>query len=119
MKKRIRIDILVIIVSFLILLTSCELFEDYPKLKVVNQYADKYISAVSLIGYQFDNLHIDSGHSQTFALDNGMPGGYNDINILVTYRAPFASWNISNSFDFYDGETTTITLKEFPSISLE
>ena len=89
--------------------------ETYPLLKVVNQLNDDWrsINGVSLVGYQFSNLNIEyNGDSQTFVLDKGMSGGYEDIYVKVNY------WRYSGHGTFVDikvnfvkGETTTITLK--------
>ena len=87
--------------------------DEYPSLKVVNQNSSKrIITSVSLVGYVFTNLSIEVGDSQTFTLEEGMPGGYSDIHISVSYKYggyPTASRSIN--VDFSDGETTTITLK--------
>ena len=85
----------------------------YPSLMIVNQYAAS-ITSVSLVGYEFNTLSISTGQSQTFALDKGMPAGYKDINVSVTYRTSSypgtTSSSTSKKFDFKNGETTTITL---------
>ncbi len=83
----------------------------YPSLKVVNQYESRLIKSVSLVGYEFNNLLITAGNSQTFALDGGMPGGYSNININVSYGSGSVTRQINSQFNFEDGETTTITLK--------
>ena len=87
--------------------------EEYPSLKIMNQVSDsRYISSVRLVGYEFNNLNITSGNSQTFALDKGMAGGYENINITVSYRTPYVPSNsISTSINFNKGEITTIMLK--------
>ncbi|WP_406672469.1 hypothetical protein [Natronospira sp.] len=87
--------------------------EEYPTLKIVNQVTDnRYISSVELVGYEFNNLNITSDNSQTFALDSGMPGGYENINIIVSYRTSTTPTNSRNTtVNFKYGEITTITLK--------
>ena len=84
-----------------------------PSLKVVNQVTDnRYISTVELIGYEFNNLNIVSDSSQTFVLDSGMAGGYENINIIVSYRTSTTPTNSKNTtVNFENGEITTITLK--------
>ena len=43
--------------------------EEYPSLKIVNQNNDsRIITAVRLVGYEFNNLSINIGDSQTFTL---------------------------------------------------
>jgi len=84
--------------------------EQYPSLKVVNQNSDNTsITSVSLVGYEFNNLLITIGNSQTFSLDKGMSGGYSNINIKVTYGTP--SGSINTNANFTKGAITTITLK--------
>ena len=86
--------------------------EQYPSLKVVNQRSSRIIKSVELVNYEFNSLSIATGNSQIFALDNGMPGGYQDINITVMYGSGTANWFISNQYDFKDGETTIVTLTD-------
>ncbi len=87
--------------------------EEYPFLKVVNQTNDsnsRSITSVELVGYEFANLNIKEGSSQTFDLDSGMPGGYEDVNINVRLSGPqIVLKNIQVNFN--KGETTTITMK--------
>ena len=98
-----------VIFILVIAISACDTGQQspqYPSLKVVNQYSGKSINSVALVGYDFENLLITSGSSQTFTLDGGMPGGYTGINIIVSYGFP----SVSNKFDFSDGKVTTITL---------
>ena len=61
---------------------------------------------------EFTNLVIDiNGGSQTFILDKGMSGGYNDINVVVQYGPTGSIWTSSKKVDFNNGRTTKITLK--------
>ena len=84
--------------------------EEYPSLKVVNQNeSNRKITFVVFVGYEFNNLSIAVGDSQTFALDKGMPGGYSNINVTVSYSTPYGDKSIKVNFS--DGATTTITLK--------
>lgn len=86
--------------------------EEHPSLKVVNQNNDsRSITSVSLVGYEFTNLSIAIGNSQTFTLDKGMPGGYSDINIIVSHKYSAWSGSVSTKVNFVDGDTTTITFK--------
>ena len=88
--------------------------EEYPSLQVVNQLNDYWrsITGVSLVGYEFGNLNIEpNGDSQTFVLDDGMSGGYEDIFVKVSYiRYSGVGASASIKVDFNKGETTTITL---------
>ncbi|MCH7658495.1 MAG: hypothetical protein IIB05_09300 [Bacteroidetes bacterium] len=78
----------------------------------MNQNNDsRSITSVSLVGYEFTNLSIAIGNSQTFTLDKGMPGGYSDINIIVSHKYSAWSGSVSTKVNFVDGDTTTITFK--------
>lgn len=107
--------ILIVIVSF----TACNKDDDsidieYPMLTIENQLEDYWrpIIGVSLVGYKFNNLDIKpKGDSQTFTLDKGMPGGYENINVTVSYiRYSGIIGYASIKVDFNKGETTTIHL---------
>ena len=101
MKKALLI--LVAILCFV----SCSPEDDFPSLRVVNE-SEKEVIYVSLVGYEFENLGIST--SQTFNLDSGMQGGYDNINIKVRLSGPqIVIRNIKVNFN--DGETTTITVK--------
>ncbi len=103
----------IIYLALIILIIGCDSDEDHPSLKVVNQTNDsnsKSITSVRLVDYEFTNLSIDEGNSQTFNLDSGMSGGYENINIIVRLSGPQTIYeNIGVNFD--NEETTTITMK--------
>ena len=93
---------------------SCSSDDDgnsYPSLRVVNdicENANKDIEYVELLNYNFETLNIPSGGEQTFALDNGMPGGLENIQVMVHLSGA----QIINRYidvDFVNGETVTIT----------
>ena len=89
---------------------------DYPSLRVVNGLnLYQPITGVSLVGYELDSVHIPSSFQysgQTFALNKGMPDGYEDINVTVRHLTgrPDSVYFTSIIVDFKDGEITTITL---------
>jgi len=89
-------------------------------LRVVNNF-ETIIISVSLVGYEFNSLNITHGNSQTFALAGGMPGGYNNINVIVRYRnsAGSAVRSINKNYNFINGGTTTVTLSGFLIANLE
>lgn len=88
--------------------------EKFPSLKIANAVTDgRYISSVKMVNYQFSNLNITSGNSQTFSLENGMPAGLSDINVIVTYRRTAAgtpSNSLNKDVNFENGNTKTLTL---------
>ena len=91
---------------------------NHPSLRVVNEtpgWSDStVITAVTLVGYEFRNIRIYPGSSQTFQLDRGMPGGYTNINVTVQVGPGNLIANRrSNTFNFVAGEMTTIRLREW------
>ena len=85
-----------------------------PTLMVKNEVTDNaFITAVKLTGYDFSSLNITKGNSQSFLLDKGMSGGYENINVQVFYKrttaTPVSSKNVS--VNFQQTGTTTVTLK--------
>lgn len=87
--------------------------KDPMTLRVVNDLDDYYyITSVKLVGYEFESLKIHGGESQTLELKNGMPGGLDDVNVIVSYRSsPYSLWRANASIDFNEAGSTTITLK--------
>nr|WP_319571439.1 hypothetical protein [uncultured Draconibacterium sp.] len=113
----------VVFIGTIIVMTACSKDNDkdesedntevFPSLKITNQNTDsRLITSVKLVGYEFNNLSIDVDDSQTFILDEGMSGGYSNINVTCSYKYgayPVASKSIK--VDFSNGKTTTITFK--------
>lgn len=80
-----------------------------PSLIIVNNSnTDKIITRVMLVGYEFSNLNIEFGSSQTFSLEEGMSGGYTNINVDISFYCGARSWGASESVDFNDEDETTI-----------
>ena len=109
-RKYFNLFSILIILGITVVIISCDPELMYPSLKVVNQHS-RTIYSVRLVGYEFNNLLITTDSSQNFILENGMPGGYKDINIIVIYGSGSATWSISKKVNFENGKTTTITLK--------
>ena len=118
-KSRVQLWSILIYFGITLTFTACtknnesNINEKYPSLKIVNTVSDNmYISAANIVGYEFNTLNITSGNSQTFTLENGMPGGYENINITVSLRTSAVQYgSLSKTVNFKKGETTTITLK--------
>lgn len=109
--------IVMILFSFLVL-EGCNqnIVEDaseesnnYPYLKIIDNYPSGDINYVKLVNYSFENLSIKNGESQTFKLENGMPAGYENINVVVNYDG--LHMPISLKVNFQNGKTTVIILK--------
>ena len=100
----------VVFFCMIFIFTACKK-ETYPSLEVVNRNGTYTITSARLVGYEFNNLRINVGESQKFILENGMPGGYSDINITVSYGIPgMVSWSSSTKVNFDKGKTTIVTL---------
>ena len=79
-------------------------------LTISNQKDIINVTQVSLVGYDFDNISIGYGESRTFTLDNGINGGWNNVNVDIYHRCGSRGWSDSVSKDFTEGENTTITI---------
>ena len=113
-KSKVQWITILAILGLFFFVTSCSSDDDavlHPVLEVVNQTNDvssrTLITAVSLVGYDFNSLSLAKDDSQTFLLDNGMTGGYADININVL----LSGVNKRIKVNFKNGETTTVTMK--------
>ena len=84
----------------------------YPSLKVENNVSgSNQIMAVSMVNYDFSPLGIQGGKSQTFILDKGMPGGYENILIEITFGNPRQTAYYPRIYkNFEDGKTTLIQI---------
>lgn len=116
-----------LVLLFLPLLFTCssgsdnDSSSDYPSLTIKNNTNRVGIKAVSLNGYEFESLCVESGGGeQTFLLDGGIPSGNLQEQITIT----FGCWGCSgNSFtrvvttDFFDGQTTTINVNNHPDVA--
>jgi len=89
-----------------------EVEKQKPSLKMVNEIGENYyaISKISLVGYEFKTLNIPKGSSQTFALDEGMPAGFENINVVVYYSSRHVGRSVSAKINFNEEGVTTITL---------
>ena len=120
MNKSILISILFFILSFSII--SCSNNSDinktnetdnFPKLQIINN-AQITVLKVVLDGYEFSDLNLKQTQSIILDLNNGMPGGYKDVQVSVRYR-PYRVTNsaippILTKLDFADGKITTLTI---------
>ena len=84
--------------------------EPVTSLTISNQNDIISIRTVSLVGYEFEDIKIDYGSSRTFTLDNGINGGYDNVNVNVRFYCGARYWTVSVSKDFIQNENTTVTL---------
>ena len=82
----------------------------YPYLNVENAISgtSSVVMAVSLVNYDFTPLGIKGGQSQTFVLDRGMPGGYDNILISITFGVPGQAQRYYRIYKSFQNGTTTI-----------
>ncbi len=89
-------------------------------LEIVNKYPDFSISTIRLVGYSFEYLDILYNESKTFELTNGIPGGYDNVNVIISYN--FIRAVATNDYakkvrcNFEKGKITTITLNSDGSL---
>ena len=89
--------------------------ELFPSLKVENEAEEVFpifgIYRVSLAGYDFENLMIPIGDTQTFVLDKGMPEGYEEIEVEISFGTIGMDFSAVKAINFEKGKTRTIILK--------
>ena len=119
---RLHLSLFAGIISLAFIFSSCDEgesndippIEKFPSLKVENQVEDSLpfnITSISLTGYQFDQFFIPSGESATFILDQGMPEGYQGIEVVVRFGTIGVDRSETITIDFQNGKTSAITLK--------
>ena len=81
---------------------------------IVNDRVDESITRVSLVGYDFSSINIQFGQSKKFVLEDGINGGYDDVNVNFETLCYGTRYGISKSFIFWEGNNTTITLIDCP-----
>ena len=90
--------------------------ESPTTLTINNQNDIISVRKVSLVGYEFEDIEIDFGEMRSFTLDDGLNGGYNNVNINVRYYCGARHWSESISKNFTQGENTTVTIVDcFPN----
>ena len=111
MKRFVLFLLFVLLIAFAV---GCEADNNGSdtKLLMVNNHDGREVKGVSLVGYNFTSLAIPPGGSQTFTLSNGMPGGYNNINVNVHYGSGLANWYVDKTYNFTEGGVTTVTLND-------
>ena len=103
-------------VVLLLLFASCSdddpILEQSTSLKIVNDLSEDYysITSVYLVGYEFKTLIIPKGDSQILILEDGMPAGYENINVVVNFRSSYVGRSVSAKININKGDITTITL---------
>ena len=85
------------------------------QLTIVNNFDRWTINSIQLQGYNFQNLSISGSDSRTFILIDGIPSGGLDVGVTIVFSCHFRDDLIADTrVDFYDGQTTTITINPTP-----
>ena len=79
---------------------------------ITNNKDGESITRVALVGYDFDNLNIRYGQSKTFRFNEGIQGGYNNVNVNFETDCFGVGYGISYSVVFLEGGNTTIKLND-------
>ena len=103
---------ILIILSFF--LFACTEDEFTTTMTVTNNKDGESIRRVALVGYDFDNLNIRYGQSKTFRFNEGIQGGYNNVNVNFETDCFGVGYGISYSVVFLEGGNTTIKLNDCP-----
>ena len=103
---------LLILLSFFLI--SCSEDEFNTTMTVSNNKVGESITRVALVGYDFDNLNIQYGHSKTFTFNEGIQGGYNNVNVNFETDCFGVGYGISYNVVFLEDANTTITLNDCP-----
>ena len=115
---------LILLLLFIPLVFSCSSDDDGEtdpmKLTIVNDFDLWTITSVDLQGYDFQNLSIAGGSSQSFILSDGIPSG--SMNIAVNFK--YSCRNSDNltemvRVNFYPAETTTIRINPLPDNTVD
>lgn len=81
----------------------------HPYLEIVNESSHHKINSVLLLGYNLSPLNLEIGEAQTFALNNGMISGHENIYVIILIKDN--PHRVYIKVNFENGKTTVITLK--------
>jgi len=97
-------------------LFACSSSEDEltTTMTISNNKIDESITRVALVGYDFNNLNIQYGQSKKFVFNEGIQGGYTNVNVNFETDCYGTGYGISYNVVFLEGANTTITLNDCP-----
>tara|TARA_B100000427_G_C15105951_1_gene419354 strand:- start:42 stop:386 length:345 start_codon:yes stop_codon:yes gene_type:complete len=100
---------------------SCSEDEFNTTMTISNNKVDESITRVKLVGYDFSSLNIRYGESKKFKFNEGINGGYTNVNVDFETNCIGAkggvsggAFGISYNVVFLEGGNTTITLNDCP-----
>ena len=80
--------------------------------------ASQNISSVLLANYQFSNLSIAPGSSETFVLDQGLPNGTKSVRVELNISCgPHLSGSLSKSIDFSEETKANVQVVNCPQVN--
>ncbi len=95
---------------------SCSEDEFNTTMTISNYKVDESITRVSLVGYDFSSLNIRYGESKKFKFNEGINGGYTDVNVDFEVNCIGAgTFGVSKKVVFLEGGNTTIALNDCPN----
>jgi len=106
---------LLLLLLFIPLMT-CSDDDDDSLLRITNNTNEDFrITQISFVGYEFSDLNIQYGESQTYNLSDGLSVGSSNININISYICGSNGWTSSFNVDLTEGSTTSFNFLICPS----
>ena len=97
-----------ILLLLFIPLMSCSDDDDDSLLRITNNTNEDFrITQISFVGYEFSDLNIQYGESQTYNLSDGLSVGSSNININISYICGSNGWTSSFNVDAFLESLTT------------
>ena len=91
-------------------LISCSDDDNDSLLRITNDANEDFrMTQISFAGYEFSDLNVQYGESQTFTLSEGLSVGSSNININTTYWCGSQRWTSSHTVDLNEGSTTSLS----------
>jgi hypothetical protein len=100
---------LLLLLLFIPLTFACGDDDNDSRLTITNDAGENFrITRVGFVGYEFSDLNIQNGQSQTFRLVNGLINidGNSLINVNTTHICGSQGWNKSHSVYWGEGSTS-------------
>jgi len=103
---------LLLLLLFIPLAFACSDDDTDSRLTITNDAGTNFrITRIGFAGYEFSDLNIQSGQSQTFNLIDGLINidGTSLINVNTTYICGSQGWTKSSSVNWGEGSTTSLS----------
>ena len=98
-----------LLLLFALLLFACSGGDDNDSLlRITNDANEDFrVTQISFVGYEFSDLNIQYGESQTYNLSDGLSVGSSNININISYICGPNGWTSTFNVDLIEGSTTS------------